>query len=289
MYSYNNTNSQKYTKSHVNNDSAPAQGPGALPGREEDSAPGSGGLSTYHISPAGFANFYIGGSLVKFSKPKVTSEPKEPGIRGKAGFSAGSRRRLMRKLGMIKRSAIPVFVTLTYPAVYSSDPVRWKRDFDVFCKRLQRRFEKIALVWKLEFQKRGAPHYHLMVWGADYANLLAFCSSAWYQVVGSLDEKHFRAGVRVEKIRSIRGVFSYASKYLGKTEQVIQGVGRFWGVRGEENIPWADLVQVAVTYPEAVKLIRFLRRAIHVKGHNYPSLSGIVDASFWFERLNRLI
>ena len=57
-----------------------------------------------------------------------------------------------------------------------------------------------------------------MVWGIDYLNLLFWVPSAWYKSVRSGDIKHLRAGTRVERVRSWRGVMAYASKYMGKIE-----------------------------------------------------------------------
>jgi hypothetical protein len=89
-------------------------------------------------------------------------------------------------------------------------------------------------VWKLEPQRRGAPHFHLLLFGLEEGLSKDWLSRSWYEVVGSGDERHLRAGTRVEGIRSWRGVMSYAAKYLGKLESLpkdwLGGVGRWWGV-----------------------------------------------------------
>ena len=272
---------------------------GTSPMRGGPEACASAGLSTAHISPQSNANegkatFCLSASYVKVSKP-LGAWPKHGGggRRGVIGrFSRGSRRRLLRKLSQVQRGKIPVFITLTYPGEYDQSPDIWKRHLDKLGKRIRRRFKSVGIFWKLEPQKRGAPHFHLLVWGASYWELKAWTARAWYEVVNSGDERHLRAGTRVEKIRSWRGVFWYASKYMGKEVEALPGweaVGRYWGVIGESSIPWGSLVEVAITYPEAIGLIRLMRRSIGVRGRNYASLTGIVNADFWFDRLDRLL
>ena len=66
------------------------------------------------------------------------------------------------------------------------------------------------------------------------------------------------------KVRSFKGVWSYASKYLGKTFQVDQWgklwTGRFWGVGHKENIPFGELKEFDISYREANTIMRYQRR-----------------------------
>lgn len=122
-------------------------------------------------------------------------------------------------------------VTLTYPSEYPGNGVTIKRELDAFFKRVKRQYGQFSYLWFLEFQGRGAPHFHILLTieiGKE------FCSRAWFEIVQSGDEKHLRAGTRVEKLRSSEGGKRYAVKYATKTRQkaVPQGfrdVGRFWG------------------------------------------------------------
>lgn len=196
---------------------------------------GSLGLSTAHIPPeegntrgkvendGAKLEVWRGASRVKVSHEKIKVTQFGGGIRGKVGlFSRQSKKRLMDLLSTLDKQEKPLFLTLTYPAEWANDSKVWKKDLENFCKRMTRKYSKSSLIWKLEPQKRGAPHYHLMVWGLTYYQLLCFASTAWYEVVGSGDEKHLQAGTRVERIRSWRGVRSYAAKYLGKIIEKLQ-------------------------------------------------------------------
>jgi len=270
----------------------------AAPAGDEDSGTKDMGLSTIHICRKKLGSFTVwrGGGLVKVSKPKFQSiERKNCSARRGiiTEFSRSSRRRLLRTVSKTKKENLPVFVTLTYPSEFPGDPAEWKRHLHNFLRRLAYKFENVSGVWKLEPQKRGAPHYHLMIWGVKYVDLLAFVPEKWYRVVGSGDEKHLRAGTRVEKVRTWRGVMSYCAKYLGKEVKDMPGwsaVGRYWGVFQRDAVPWAELVTVDVTYKQAAQIMRYLRRYAHLKSRSYRSLEIFVNnTEFWFERLDRLL
>lgn len=261
------------------------------------SASQPGGLSTPHKCPEGFINLYPEGHLIKIIKPQNgIIEQKGGGKRGKAKFSNASRKRLLHKIAKTDRKNIPLLVTLTYPELFPGDWKIWKRHLRILGKRLFRRFPGSGAAWKLEPQKRGAPHFHLLVWGIKFSCLYAFIAQNWYEIVGSGDEKHLVAGTRVEIARYSKASKTYFAKYLGKNEGVWnEGVGRYWGFFG--NIPWANLFQVPISYSVAVQMMRYQRRFMqHVvkveknekgekikvitkplKGRGYQSLTCMVE------------
>lgn len=217
-------------------------------------------------------------------------------------FSADSRRRLQRKLATINEfeTSLPDFGTLTYPGEYSGDWKRWKRDLDVWNKATVRKWPDIWGLWRMEFQKRGAPHFHFLwwdgpkmegmdVWYDQYQRVVtiavpgcmsphneavyAWMSETWYRIVGSGDPKHLAAGTRVEPIQSWNGVRSYASKYLAKLPSgkfvppEYDGTGRFWGVIGRER--WKSTFLEKELTPQVFFAIkRVLRKRLESKGLN---------------------
>jgi hypothetical protein len=106
-----------------------------------------------------------GASLLRTTKDKPMDQV-GGGRRGYIkGFSKNSRRRLLEMIASVKRDAdLPNFMTLTYPANFPTVE-RAKRDLKVFLQRLDRAYPGSGYIWKLEPQERGAPHYHLLVWG----------------------------------------------------------------------------------------------------------------------------
>lgn len=123
-------------------------------------------------------------------------------------------------------------ITLTYPAEYPSDGKRVKQHLRAFLEWMRRRWDNPSYLWFLEFQKRGAPHVHILmsarVVRADYKDVAA----AWYRIVDSKDERHLRAGTRTEVLEYHDA--RYATAYASKLEQKrvpadYQNVGRWWG------------------------------------------------------------
>lgn len=138
------------------------------------------------------------------------------GMRGCVrSFSAESRKRLLRFLASINlairmKSSPVVMITLTYPAEWP-DLDRSRADLKAFLMVLRRYAPDASGVWRKEFQKRGAPHFHLLCFDMPYWKKDAV-SAAWCRIIGG------EARTRIEAIRSWRGVLAYAAKYLGKCE-----------------------------------------------------------------------
>lgn len=174
-------------------------------------------------------------------------------------FSFDSRRRL-RLFARNTSHLWKVFIHLTYPGEFSSDG-RWvKRDLGTFLKRLERKYPNIKYFWVIEFQKRGAPHFHILVDQEVDKNWL---SQNWYEVVGSGDERHLRAGTRVEAVKSKDHAVRYLATYINKLDQKTVpkeyiNIGRFWS--HSKNI--VEVTEYIVNdSPEGNrKLIRMFRR-----------------------------
>jgi len=188
-----------------------------------------------------------------------------------SGFSASSRRSMLRRLGVLDFSAIPgnaVMVTLTYPADWREccpTGLDAKKQLLLFRRRWERRWGSFQGVWKLEFQPRHsqpaerqlAPHFHILtvvppidphkilMQATDLAEVREWVSQAWWEVVGSQNDDHLKAGTRVDDLDETppgRIVAYFAGYTAGrsKDEQHIPpsnwpGVGRFWGVVGIDS------------------------------------------------------
>ncbi len=213
----------------------------------------------------------------------------EGGARGLVtSFSSASRRRLMRLIASLERDERPVFVTMTYPDIFPDDLAKWKRDIDVFGKRLARKHPQAGFLWRIEFKERRtgankgriAPHFHLLVYGVSYRDLLGWVPRAWWSVVGSGDRDHLRAGTRVEHIYSWGGIMRYVGKYIAKEDDYPEEwQGRAWGVVGRANLPWAVEVIIGLTEDESIKLVRLGRKMIRAKGRSFShGLTWIVNA-----------
>ena len=187
------------------------------------------GLSSCHIGPQvhyrpAKVAVAVGGNVVRLRGPELPGDM----LRAKAaayrehtrgtiqGFSRASRRRLLARLQEVDQRRLlhrPLMVTLTYPKDWPASPEVWKADLRAFGKRLRRRYPDAAIIWRLEAQERGAPHYHLLVFGVRFLPH-EWVGQAWAEITGG----NAGACARVERVRSWRGVVSYASKYLAKLD-----------------------------------------------------------------------
>lgn len=259
-----------------------------------DSAPGAGSpLSKAHISS--HIEYRSGAGLLRAHRGGPKDEQVGGGLRGAVkGFSEASRRRLLQTVRSIKLDAdLPLFITLTYPNVFP-DARSSKRHLKMFFERFKRAFPAHGSIWKLEPQKRGAPHYHILSWNLDPEQAQDFVPVAWYEIAGGSDLNHllWHGGALgnqhcVQQVYSHNGVLRYASKYLGKTFEVEgwENVGRFWGIINRDNIPFGELIQQEVTRKKALEFLRYGKRFSGLKKRNNRSMYIFCDADQWIEKI----
>jgi len=210
-----------------------------------------------HISPR--SSFWVrsSGSVIH-SKRSFPSDdkPHKSFKRNKIReWSLPSRRRAFREIAAVQWSQFVsvLFITLTYPETFPASGRPCKRHFQKFMQRWNRRFDKMVGLWKFEFQKRGAPHFHLWVGldrpvsSRDLDELREWVSRAWFEVVDSGSEKHLDAGTQVDVCRFQNHAARYIKGYLRKDgakeyQNVVPdgfaAVGRFWGFVGGLKPSW---------------------------------------------------
>jgi len=141
---------------------------------------------------------FDGSALVDSADPHFLGERGgEPGAQIE-GWSRRSRSRMIHRLAeldyspLVADGALPAMITLTYPGDWltvAPTGAAVKKHLDQLRKRFERAWgAPLACVWKLEFQRRGAPHVHMLmvppaglagsVRAADHALKLAAWESA---------------------------------------------------------------------------------------------------------------
>lgn len=203
-------------------------------------------------------------------------------------YSKKSRNRLRHLLRNIPEN-FKMMITLTLAEI----PVdgRMVQNFlECFRKRFKRKYTKTDLVWIKEFQRRGSPHFHLLV-NNPFIDA-EWVAKAWSDVVGSDNKWHCEKGSRVEYIRT--SVDKYLAKYVGKEYQKIvpedyENVGRFWGASRGILKP-SELNFKDLDYSQITKLFRILKRYYQNKckywGWKYKYRSW---TSFIFKEMNSFI
>ena len=240
----------------------------------------------------------IQGGLTSFSSPlsspvRVQGHTPKPGTKkAVAGFSKRSRINLMKKMAVIV-SQIPFFITLTYHHPISARES--KKHLEAFRKRLERRFPRAWFVWKMEPQKRGVPHFHLLGDHGDKMEISEFrqwVSNTWWECCGKQSEEHRKAGTNVKEIPTgddpsspkskIKRLVCYLSKYFNKEincdevaekygcdQDLWKDPGRFWGFIGKENIQESDKLFFEVGESEFFQLRRIVRRWLRRRASAY--------------------
>lgn len=236
------------------------------------------GLSKLHNrtganqKPPSRLTWYEGASLVDIETPLPRHLPslKQSNKRQRVTeWSASSRSRLKRCLGMLKRESLgkALVVTLTYPAEFPApdDHAVYKYHLKVITTYIRRRWPNSSGVWKLEFQTRGAAHYHLMMfglWDVPIEEVRTWIESQWYRIAHNGDKHLGKAGTQVERIKSVGGALNYFAKYLSKGDQTRPGnfTGRYWGKLNPEKLPSAKAHPLELSEKRAFQLRRIARK-----------------------------
>jgi hypothetical protein len=200
---------------------------------------------------------------------------------------------------------IPAMVTLTYPGDWltvAPTGKEAKRHLQAFRHRYKKAWgHDLRTVWKLEFQRRGAPHYHLLMVpphglsktpgarataAARVGAGLPFrqwLSEVWAAIVGHPDPEERRRhrlagtgvdyaeGLRVSDPKRVAVYFTKHGAFEAKAYQHCvpeewqapgQGPGRFWGYWHLERVT----VAVEVEPGQAVQAARIARRWARAQG-----------------------
>lgn len=199
---------------------------------------------------------------------------------------------------LVDSGRVPAMVTLTYPGdweVVAPDGASVKRHMVLWRKRFQREYgEPARYIWKLEFQRRGAPHIHLWTAppispGRSGRGFAQWLSETWAQIVDHPDPeqkaRHRLAGTAIDVRNGLKAcdpkrLAIYFTKHSSpnlhgdKEYQHIvpelwrrpgRGPGRFWGVYGLKKA--IAVVEVAQdTYLAARRIVRRWSRSQAVYG-----------------------
>jgi len=183
-------------------------------------------------------------------------EPSPPKHEEVRIFTQSSKRRMSKYL-RTARSNYVAMGTLTYPVGFKVTAfeayyhlVKLEKRWVYLKSMLDPNFKQShSWFWFKEFQNNGQIHLHFFSTETIHHQWLA---KAWYQVVGSGNPNHLKAGTSICRIKSGRpGMVRYAYKYAKKQEQKLVPesfgkAGRFWGILGNNAVS-------AVTYTYSTK------------------------------------
>lgn len=230
-------------------------------------------------------------------------------LRSKRGtvrsFSRSSRKRMLETLARMDPELSPFgasMITLTYGELFP-DATGAKRDLFTFWKRVRRAWPDSSGIWRLEFQRRGAPHFHLIYFGPFFDKYQV--QAWWGEVIGQ--ERPF---TRIEGLRNWRHSMAYAAKYLAKVPKPVERcadaagpapggggdgaaadargldyvsyltgeeqVGRTWGLLERRKLPWGERWEFPLEMGKWVyswkRAARKRWRGVNKRGHAGASL-----------------
>lgn len=197
-------------------------------------------LSSAHIPARSWGEFTPEGSYLAVHVGRMQPCPVAPTTRGVVhGFSRQSRGRLLKTLAKLNRQAVSraLFVTLTYPLSESVSFSSSKRHLEEFARRLGKAFVRCGVIWRMELQKNGQIHYHLIVVGARFIPH-DWVRRCWASVIYRGDKDRY-VRTEVRRVASFKEALGYAAKYAAKLpdDEAIDTEGRVWGIYGRRHIP----------------------------------------------------
>lgn len=168
-------------------------------------------------------------------------------------------------------------ITLTYPRDYPDDGRICKGHLTEFLQWIRRKWDDPDYLWFLEFQKRGAPHYHILVARDRRPGDIEAVAETWYKIVGSGNPDHLAAGTQTAIVRKANGAKRYAVKYCYKMRQkkVPDGFtwpGRFYGY--SRNVKPKPLARVEIDERSLRAILDGWKWAPAVDQTMYPVLFG---------------
>jgi len=229
------------------------------------------------------------GKYVRAQVKHTTKQPPPPHKRATIkDFSSQSRGRLFDLFNKMELRNKVIFITLTYIRS-DTDAETAKAHLFAFIKRLQRRFPhaKNSFVWRMEFQERGAIHFHIIAFN------LPFIPKETIQTMWGDITCQVRPFTRIEMIFSSKKIMNYVAKYVAKVNppeiggfnlptylaayQLENGdeIGRVWGVIGKKYLPMAECVMLEMAFNYA-KFMRFR----YIASHQFPPIWDSLSLGF---------
>lgn len=199
----------------------------------------------------------------------------------KRGKVKGLSQRSLHRLAFLVSTSNVRFLslmTLTYGEIYPQTGTLTRKHRNTFLTWMRRKFDPLSYVWFLEFQRRGAPHIHLLLSSKSPGRKLEIeAGSRWCKVVSrdfpdtyeKMMSVHCYQGDPRKKmwsdIRKADGANRYMRKYAGKESQKCvplkySDVGRFWGTSRDVPRPIDDMLECTMVDADLRRLLNALGR-----------------------------
>jgi len=205
------------------------------------------------------------------------------GKRGRIrSFSSQARRRILRFMARIRAGGQrAVFVTLTFKGYPTN--AQAKETLRRLKMRISRKHNNASFVWRMEYQRRGSIHFHLICFNLPFWKQ-SDLQQVWTECTGEVSS---RADIRL--IRSKRGVMHYVSKYIAKRPEKGRKTslvyapylhasrkwrkGRFWGYHNAKRLPLGQKLTGVLVNDTLIKRLAAFAWSIVGTENQYGALS----------------
>ena len=237
--------------------------------------------------------------------------------KGKRGeiteFSARSRKRLFEKMIELDIRGDGAFLTLTFPDWLERDKTKYKKCFDAMRKAIEK---KGSAVWKLEFTRKGVPHYHVLIDCDVPRKGIKLERQVWRDRWTKIVTRTFAAGTELERRRinfirisfdrvRNRAAFANYFCYYFSTHKHYQNIipdwfrggSRLWGVWGDWKKVERSCIKISEKEysgirAEAISLIKKKKPSYYNNGFKvvyYGDLASAREAVEFNKILGRLV
>jgi len=243
-----------------------------------------------NLSDCGTVQISVFRGLLQLRPPRPPQAP-PPQFRGKKekirGFSAQSRVNCLQQVNKISETSLPIFLTLTYHDFVEDFKV-WKNHLNQFSTELRKKYPSARGLWKLEFQRRGAPHFHFCLWfplvDEELKEIFSqtfrdWASNVWLRIIKQEEIENLLYGVCVEVARNSTHVLIYMGGHFFKANQDRKDLetGRSWGFIRKQEIEF-DEHKSTVTEKQFFKIRRSLINFLKSKGASRKYLRSLVSS-----------
>lgn len=171
---------------------------------------------------------------IKAHRPLLFKAKKGKGTGNRKAITHLSKKALMALafIASNTKANFKIMVTLTYPSTMPTCGREVKRHLNVFMTALRRKRRNLDYLWWMEFQERGAVHFHILL-TTPYL-CMKWVANRWYEIVNSKERDHLDAGTEVKRLRSAKKARHYVVKYMHKEAQKVapdffEQMGRWYG------------------------------------------------------------
>lgn len=226
--------------------------------------------------------------LIEIKKPSSLVKIKLKHYRKRGNvhvFSHSSRFRLFVLLSKVdnRNFRYPKFLSLTWHYGFTKKGFNAQCTIHAFFSQLNRHFPGCNYIWRLEMQKRGAPHFHLILFPPiDFEekqniSLIQFINDTWHRLADPFSKAHEKFGAKVTEIKNYRHACSYLSKYIAKEDETIDCKyrGRRWG--NSKNITPQPIIETIMNHKQISILTRIIRKWLSIQPKQKTK---------WYENLN---